>query len=244
MKKSTFSFIISIILLSLILNLFLISIKAEDSSIPPMPGIPGTGNINPDTGLPVEIEKIQAIGNNLTKEQISSNYLKKEWKQMLLDNKYTAPIVIVIDSTFTFLNPFFKSVLGIEYSFSWAFIFALTIWIVLFFFLFQPSKAIFNDNALFALIASFAITSLVGLSGVIKRAVDLLSIMITNTWIFWSSIIITVIIGFLIIKSGGGLKKIIEKEKEKSEKEKTEKAQKTIQTHGKISKKELEDYKE
>ena len=52
MKKSTFRFITSVILLSLILNLFIISIEAETS---PMPSVPGIGEINPDTGLPVEL---------------------------------------------------------------------------------------------------------------------------------------------------------------------------------------------
>jgi hypothetical protein len=48
----------------------------------------------------------------------------------------------------------------------------------------------------------------------------------------------------LIVMLGGGLKQYLAKQKEQGEKEKTEKAQKTIQAAGEVSKKELESYKD
>ena len=228
MKKLGVLFLFSILLI----GVFVISIaKAEELSQPPLPK--GTE----------EIAKAGETLSNLDKENIKDQYLKTEWNKILINKPYIGPVISFIDSVFSSLNPFFKAVLGIDYSFSWAFVFALAIWIILFVFLFQPSREIFDSMPL-AVIGSFAITSLIGLSGVIKQVVNLLTIAITNTWIFWASVAITILIGFLIIYLGGGLQQIIKKEKEKSKKSQTEKDRKIIHTDAEISKKNLDSYKD
>jgi hypothetical protein len=197
-----------------------------------------------NSGVPAEAQKISDIGGKISKQNVSAQYLKQEWNKILLKNKYVAPVIKVIDAIFTFLNPLFKPILGVEYSFSLAFILALVIWIVLFIFMFQPAKAIFSDKASFALIASFAITSLIGLSGTIKYFVDLISTVITSTIIFWISVAITILISILIIHFGGGLKQLIEQERAKATKDQTEKDRKIIHIDAEISKKQLDSYKE
>lgn len=192
----------------------------------------------PSGALPFSPEKVEQ-----TTEQIktqNTTYLKQEWKDMFADNKYLSPIVSVIDKITTFLNPFFKLILGVESSLSWVFIFAIGIWIILFFIIYQSANLIF-DKKLFAIIAAFIIASLVGLSGAIKKAVDLLETAIKNPWIAIISLVITIIIIIIIIIFGGGLKKTLKKAKEKEAKRKLEENQKIIQTSADVERKKLEE---
>ena len=126
MKKSTFRFITSVILLSLILNLFIISIEAETS---PMPSVPGIGEINPDTGLPVELEKITDTGKKLTDKEKIAQYKSIELNKILAKNKYTAPIMSFFNYISPVTNPAFKYTIGVEPSLSWLFFLTLTLWI-------------------------------------------------------------------------------------------------------------------
>ncbi|MCX6748417.1 MAG: hypothetical protein NT076_02330 [Candidatus Pacearchaeota archaeon] len=196
-------------------------------------------------GLPsyLQNDPEQTVETYKNKTLTTSEYLKKEWKTILIKKPYIGPTVIFLDNLFTSINPFFKLVLGFEYSLSWAFIFAMIIWIILFIFLYQPAKAVFNSNTLLGILTSFAITSLIGLAGVIKKVIDLLSTMINNQWIFYLSLAITILIGLLIIKLGGNLKEIIKETKEKETKEKEKKDRKILDASAKVEKKNLEEYK-
>ena len=205
------------------------------------PVIPISEDVDPETGLPEGYPKNYRELENET--ETKAEYLKKEWSKILENTPYINPVIEIIDDIFTSLNPFLKIVLGVEYSLSWAFFFAIAIWTILFIFLFPPISQIFGSK-LFGAIASVTIASLIGISGVIKSAVDLLSTIINNKWIFWLSLFITIAIGIIIAKFGGGIKEIIEEQKEKSEKRKTKKAQEKIQTAGEVAEEELESYKD
>ncbi|HUS49389.1 MAG TPA: hypothetical protein VMZ91_04450 [Candidatus Paceibacterota bacterium] len=227
--------VLLIVLFSLlILNLFAVSVKAQLSDT----GLP--------SGLEGDVEKIQNLtekGQDIiekTKEEEGREYLKQEWKKMLEQNK-VGKVLLAISDFIEKLNPFFKIVLGVEYSLSWAFVFAIALWIILFMILYYPIKGMF-DKTWIAIIASFAVTSLIGISGVIKKAVDLLSTIISKPWLAWLALGITIVIAAIIIYLGGGLKQILEKEREKAAKEKTEKDRKIIETSAKVEKENLKGY--
>ncbi len=167
-------------------------------------------NLNPK-------EKVEEIENKVDATKEKTEYLKKEWNTLLINNKIFGPIIKLIDSVFTALNPFFQIVLKIDYSFSFAFILGLIIWITLFIFIYQPSKQIIN-NQLIGILISFILVSIIGYLGIIKEFINAVSLLVTNPWILVIAIIITIIFSLIIIKLGGGLKEIIKKQKEKDEK--------------------------
>ena len=235
MKKLGVFYLFVLVLFSLlILNIFAVSVKAQ---------LEGTGL---PSGLEGDVEKIQNLtekGQEIiekTKEEEGREYLKQEWKKMLEQNK-VGKVLLAISDFIEKLNPFFKIVLGVEYSLSWAFVFAIALWIILFMILYYPIKGMF-DKTWIAIIASFAVTSLIGISGVIKKAVDLLSTIISKPWLAWLALGITIVIAAIIIYLGGGLKQILEKEREKAAKEKTEKDRKIIETSAKVEKENLKGY--
>jgi len=224
--KKTGLILSTIIVIILILNLIPFNTAIESTN----PNDPLGIGINPDT-IPQNPDQAKEIG---------TTYLKQEWTK-ILEKTQAGRVLLKISDSLTSLNFFWKPVLGIEYSLSWLFVFAVAIWIILFYLVYGPLNAIFN-NRLFGIIGGFCVASLIGISGVIKKAVDLLSFAIKNTWIAWISLIIAIIVIIIIISLGGGLKEYIKKQREEEEKRKTEQAQKIIQTQGKVSKKELESY--
>ena len=226
MKKSA---LVIILIAFLLMSVSLILVSQLAKAQEEIPGLP--------SGLsPEDVEK--------TQEKIEGkwDYLKKEWGAILVEKKYIGPAVKFIDSALTFLNPLFKSVLGVEYSISWLFIFAVAIWIILFVFLLSPATAIFGKGIL-GFIASFAIVSLIGLSGVIRMAADLLSFAITNIWIAWISLAIAVIIMIIASKFGKDIKKWINEEKEKTAKQQQQKDREIVHTAAEVEKEKLEGYK-
>ena len=168
-------------------------------------------------------ETIEETQDKLNPEQIKNEYLKKEWKEFFLRHNLFGPIIKVIDAVFTFLNPFFKLALKIEYSLSWAFIIGLILWTTILIFIYKPASAIVN-NDLLGFVMALAITSLIGYSGAIKFSIDMLATLVPNKWVLIIAIIVTLVAAIIIIKAGGGLKKMIEKQKEKEEKTKEKEA--------------------
>jgi ABC-type multidrug transport system fused ATPase/permease subunit len=194
-------------------------------------------NYQDPLGIGINPEKIPQ--NPDQAKDIGTKYLKQEWTK-ILEKTQTGRILLKVSDLLGSLNFFWKPVLGMEYSLSWLFIFAVAIWLILFFIIYGLLSAIFG-NKISGIIGGFCVASLVGLSGVIKKAVDLLSFAIKNVWIAWLSLFIAIMIMFLIIHFSGGLKAYSQKQKEQAEKEKTERAQKIIQTKGEIVEEELEE---
>ena len=191
-------------------------------------------------GLPPQLaqDPQELIEKAKNQTQTSTEYLKQEWKKMLSNTPVIGPIITVLDKIFTALNPIFKVILGVDYGLCWAFIFALMLWIILVVIIYYPAWGLFNSKPL-GLLVAIASSSLIGISKVIKKAADLLVIMITKRWLFWISLILTILIGIIIWKLESDFFK---KLKEEAEKVKTEEAQKTTQAMGKVAKKELEGY--
>ncbi|MBT4135525.1 hypothetical protein HOD75_03415 [archaeon] len=202
------------------------------------PGVPDITSINPETGQLETFEKFQDAAEQISKEEKRKEYLKQEWTNLLAENKFLGPILFYTDKGFSFFNPVWKIIFGIEFSYSWFFIFSFIIWITLIILLYYPAKALTNFNLILSFIASVIMASLVGVSGIIRKFADLLTTMVTNLWLVGISIIITVLVLMayqLIMKSLG------KKLKKQTEEEKTKRARKTIQTEGDVAGKELDE---
>ncbi len=212
----------------------IIIVKAQTSPIPA--GIP-SGELNPETGLPRSFDKFKETADKLSEEEQRKEYLKQEWTKILAKNKILGPFLFYTNEFFAFFNPFWKSIFGIPFSWSWAFIFSLGIWILLIILIYHPVKAFIDFNSILALVVSIIISSIIGLTGTITKAVDILTTVLSNIWLVWVAIIITVII--IIIYS-----RLMKQWEKESEKEKTERAEKAIQAMGEIAEKELESYDE
>ncbi|MFA6023001.1 MAG: hypothetical protein WC781_02860 [Candidatus Pacearchaeota archaeon] len=213
MKKSLF------ILFLLTCSLFAISFVNAQVNVNPE-------NIEDPLGIGINPQELPQNPEDI--QNASTTYLTQEWTKIL--EKYPlGQVLLAISDFLTKLNPLFNLILGVDYSLSWAFVFAVLIWLILFLFLFNPVGAILG-NKVFGFIAAFIITCLIGVSGVIKQAVDLLSFMISNTWIAWTSLAIALLIGFLMLKLGKASKELIEKKKEEEAKEKTKQDREIIST--------------
>lgn len=176
-------------------------------------------------------------------ETDKTEYLKQEWEKILERSSFGRGLISASNFIETILGPMLKLILGVEYSLSWAFVFAVMIWFG-FFWLFYPIFTGIFENKLLGIVAAFAVSSLVGIAGAIKFAVGILVTAITNLWLVGLSFVILLFLILIMRVLGFNFKKMIKAEKEAAENEKTSRASKTIQTHGKVSKRELDSYED
>jgi hypothetical protein len=136
------------ILLILITSLFLISIiKAEENSTPPgttTPQVPG-GEVNPETGLPKNLETVQKVGDTVSDPDKSTSYLKQEWQKILQKSKTFGPIITFILK----LDPVSVFLLGIPIAFSWLFFLTLILFIDMVIYVLRITKYLFLDMSNF-----------------------------------------------------------------------------------------------
>lgn len=192
-----------------------------------------------------DIQKIQeGIQNkNQTSNQTADDYLKKEWASTLEKNS-GGRAVLKVSSFFENLNFLFKAILGVDYSLSWSFIFAVGIWVILFVLIYPILAQVFEGKTLFGVIGAAVIVSLVGLAGVIRKAVDVLNVIIKTIWIALIALVIVIIIALIVEKFGKKIGKKIGDAKEKSAKDQTKKDREIIHTDAEVSKENLEGYKD
>lgn len=234
MKKR--AIILSAILFSIIfLNILSVQINAQEPSIPTVPFV---GDINPETGLPENYENFQKIAGELSNQEQNKTYLTQEWTKILAKNKIIAPVLFYSDSFFSFFNPFWKIIFGVDFSWSWSFFFCLLIWIMFIVIFYSPSKNLTNLNPIITLIFSIVLASIMGTTGVIRKAVDFLSFAVSNFWIAFLSILIGI---FLMILYSMVFKAWGKKLKEQDKKEKLEKSEKAILAHGEVSRDSLKE---
>lgn len=200
-----------------------------------------TGGLDPETGLPEKLTPLAETGEKLTEGEITTEYLKQEWTKILEKSQFGKYLLVVMNFTgkiFSFFNPLWKYTFGTEFSWTWTFFLSFFIWIVLVIVLYSPSKAFLNLNPIFILIFAIVLASLAGSGGVIRTATDFLSIILTNIWLVGVSIFIGVLLVIFYYKFFGDLEKDLKKE---SDEEKRKRAQQTIEAHGEVSRKALED---
>lgn len=176
-------------------------------------------------------------------ETIKKNYLKQEWSSFLNENKYLGPPTRVIDAILTFLDPFFKIILGVPYSLSWLFIFALLCWFALFYFAHPPMSEFIESKPL-SILSAAIVASIVGTTGVIRRAADMLNTVITERWLLYLSLFLTLIIGVILHLLGKHIKTMIKQNKEAAAKEQEKHDRTVLHVDAKVAEKELDSYKE
>lgn len=176
-------------------------------------------------------------------DDIKTEYMKKEWYLILKDKPVIGPIIIVFNKVLTALSPAFVKILGVGYSFSWAFIFAVCFWLALFLLLTPITSQLFGSTPL-GILGGFILASLVGLTGVIRKAVDTMVFAITNWWIATASLIVAIIILVICPMLGKEIKKYIAQQKEAAAKEKTARDRALLATDADIAKKDLDGYKQ
>jgi len=182
-------------------------------------------------------EKVENVGGFIEDEDVRSEYLKKEWTERLEETK-TGKILVKISDFLSKLSPLFKVVLGIEYSLSWNFFFAIAIWLIIFILILGPSDAIFS-NKFSSISVAFIISSLVGISGSIRKLLDALNKLIESPVTILISIIVAIILMALSYVLGKTINDWIKKTKEKTKKEQIERAEEMILTEGKLYEKEM-----
>jgi hypothetical protein len=229
---------IGVLLFILLVSVLLVVLVKADT--PPVPGIPA-GGLNQETGLPTEFDKFQEIGSQLSEEEKRKEYLKREWTKIFAENKFFGPVLFYTSKGFSIFNPFWKAIFGLEFAWSWAFIFSFGLWITLIIFIYSPAKSFLDLNVFLVIAASVIIASLAGIAGAISYLVNLMIAALTNPWYVWAMIIFIIlfcIIYYMIMKKYG------EKFKEKSAKEQTKADRKVLNVHADATRKAFEKAKQ
>ena len=153
-----------------------------------------------------QIDKLQENANQFSDSP--SDYLNQEWTKILEKNQFGRGILAFGDILHS-LNPIIKVILGIDYSFSWYFLFAFLIWIAFFIFFFQLGKGVFQGKIIIGILISFIITSFMGMSGAIKQIDDALALFVKNSFLAIIIFLITVVIILLLSYFGDFFSKIV-----------------------------------
>ncbi len=198
MKKSGS---VLLILSLLILNIFSAVLIHAQEETPKTPLLPGAaGGINEETGLPKSFDKFQEASEQLSKEEQRKEYINQEWTKLWADNKFLAPVLFYTNKFFSFFNPLWSIIFGVEFSWSWFFILSLLIWAAIIILIYSPVKSLTNLGPVVTLIFSAVISSIMGWLGEIRKFVDFLAAIMSNKWVVWTAIIIAILLIILYYK--------------------------------------------
>ncbi len=197
-KKILITFLLAI----LVANLFIIQLtKSQENPTPegiPNPQIPG-GEINPETGIPKNIEKAQEIGEKLSDEDERTDYLKREWQKILEKSETFGPAVRLIQKS----DPFFNIILGMPIAFSWFFFLTLVIWIAFVVFIFRATALFEITQAWLHWLIAIAIIAIITYyrqpKSIAAFIVGLITILNRTWWIQYVIIAIVILIVILLI---------------------------------------------
>jgi len=226
-KIKNFKFKYFLIFFLIVLIYASLNIKAQNPA-----DIPVIGKVNPETGLPDSFDKFKESAENLSKEEIRKEYLKREWTKILAKNEVLGPILFYTDKFFSFFNPIWKFAFGIEFSWSWQFFLSIILWITIIIIIYNPLKAFTNLNTFLNIIISMIVAILAGSGGVIKTATEFLNIFITNIWLIGIILLLFIIFLYFYPEFFDKLGKEL---KEEEEKEKLERSKENIFGAGKVS---------
>jgi c-di-AMP phosphodiesterase-like protein len=207
MKKNL---IILSLILFLILNVSLIKINAQQ--IPQIPGLSGT--TDESTGLPSEFVKFQEIADKLSEEESRKEYLKQEWTKILANNKVFGPVLFYTNKSFSFFNPFWKIIFGIEFGWSWKFILSFFIWLFIVILVYSPVKELTKFNPILSFLGAVLVASLCGYLQFIQIIVSLLIIILKNIWLVLLAILIMIVVAYIYNKIFKDIGKKLKKKQE------------------------------
>jgi len=191
-----------------------------------------------DAPLVEEVTERKEKFDEFSGQDNKTEYLTKEWRTILGKNKFGQWLLKISDFVKVF-DPLFKIILGVGYTLSWAFLLSVAIWLMLFLFLVNPISTAVN-NRLIGIVISFIVTSLIGISGVIKKSVDFIATLANNWWIAALSLVIALVIVFVFEKLGKVVSKYFRKEKEDADKIQARMDRKAIHADAEVSKKRLD----
>lgn len=208
-KRLLFIVFISLIIISLS---FVISQDIPSS-------VPGSSFLNKieideNTGKP---EKFTDLEENIeafrTREQ-NVSYLAKEWGVIFANNPGISRLLFQTERFFSFFNPFWRIILGTEFSWSFAFSFTFLAWIFIIIFV-HPMARYMGAEFLISLVISILISTLFGFYGAYKKFVNIFVVKDISLWIV---ILIYVILFILVILNMQIFKHLAIAEDEREEK--------------------------
>lgn len=172
---------------------------------------------------------VSAIDSNESLD--STAYLKQEWTK-ILENNEMGRIILGIGEILTSLNPIFKVIIGVEYSFSWYALFAFVIWISFFAFFFNLGRGILEGKIIIILILSFIITSFIGMAGAIRQIDDILASFVSDSFAASLILLLSFVILYLLSRFGFITRKSLMKFRRRFRDEKIERDKKLIESVG------------
>jgi len=125
-----------------------------------------------DAPLVGEIRSGNEFVQDLSQQDISDQYLAKEWTTFLRDHKYGKHIYK--------LNPVFKFLFGMEFEISWRFVAGMLLWVIMISFL-HPTFKMFVKSTIPSLIAAIAFSAIAA-NLLNPKILDALGKVIKNIW--------------------------------------------------------------
>jgi hypothetical protein len=240
MKKSLQ--LLTIFLIGFLILNFISTLRADISddapAIPNTGKVPVLGDMNPETGQPRTFEQFQQFADNVSNAEQNKSYLVQQWSIILAKTPYVGPFLFYTENFFSFLNPLWNLIFGINFAWSFAFFVTLGIWLMFIFIFYSPSKNLTNFNPILALIFSIVLASIMGTIGVISSAVNKFGFVITSFIVLVICLVIAILLVWLYTKI---FKEWGKKMKEDAKKEKLERSEEKINATGKVAGKFLEE---
>lgn len=224
-----------ILLFSLLFSILVINVVTSQNP-PTTPNVSGF-EINPNTGLPKSFENFQKSAKNLSQEEEREKYLNQEWTKILAEQAIIGPILYYTNNFFTLFNPLWIIIFGVQFSWSWFFIFSFLIWIFFIALFYFPVKDFTNFNPLFGLIGAIIIACIMGTTKVIPKVANLFTFAVTTWWKATAAFFLFILLIWGYSKTMKTFGRSLKKE---SEKEELERAQTIIKKTGKLYEKEFD----
>ena len=130
--------IISLLTITILFSVLFMSLVISQT-LPSTPDI-SVFEINPNTGLPRSFENFKNTAQNLSEEESREEYLKQEWTKILAKQAIIGPILYYTNNFFSLFNPLWTIIFGVQFSWSWFFIFSFLIWIGFIILFYAPVK--------------------------------------------------------------------------------------------------------
>jgi len=219
-----------ILLILILLVLFIITNLSITTSQPDptdaIPDVPGLGEVNPETGMPKNIEKVTKTVGNISDEIEKRKFITNEWDKMLA--KYQAEnrlvkLIFFFNNLFKALSPIFKLFTGVGYSLSWFFFVVLSIWLLVVVMIYNTIKTALEIEEIYSFLIAIIIPTLashVKISGfgTFEYCAYLLGPLISNAVFLILFFMFIILIGYFYER----FMKEAQKEAEKEEREERE----------------------
>ncbi|MEM3112921.1 MAG: hypothetical protein QXI33_00660 [Candidatus Pacearchaeota archaeon] len=135
---------------------------------------------SPEQTIGINIDNLPR--NEDEAKDVTKEYLKQEWDSILERGQF-GRFLLGVNKIFVALSPFFKSIIGVEYSLSWYFFISLFLWVFIFIIIFHTLKDIILFNIWGVIGISCIIPTIAAQANFFKLSVDFLLDFIDNAWL-------------------------------------------------------------